>query len=260
MSRVRSVSAALVRAAERALSVYHIPGLVPYRSALALQEDLAEKRHAGIISDTLLVLQHPPVFTIGKRPNFHNITSSEKDLEKLGAEVHHINRGGDVTWHGPGQAVLYPIVNVRDLGVGARRYVEGLEDVMVNTAAEYGVHAEGHKHGETGVWVGDRKIGACGVRISRGISSHGIAFNVNPELTWFSHIVPCGIADKGVTSLAQELGRKPDYDACEEALSQAFATIFEYQEVTKYHNSAGYLQRLCGLPSPIVSSSHNNER
>mmetsp|Transcript_33939 Transcript_33939/g.57002 ORF Transcript_33939/g.57002 Transcript_33939/m.57002 type:complete len:154 (-) Transcript_33939:608-1069(-) len=149
MSRVVRRIYTLAETAERSLSVHSLPGLVPYSRALELQEDLAEKRRAGVINDTLLVLQHPPVYTIGKRPNFHNIISSEQELEKLGAEVHHIKRGGDVTWHGPGQAVLYPIVDVRGLGIGARRYVEGLEQLMVNVCTERGVNAE--VEGEEGV-------------------------------------------------------------------------------------------------------------
>ncbi|KAK3254122.1 hypothetical protein CYMTET_36652, partial [Cymbomonas tetramitiformis] len=140
------------------LSIRYFGGLVQYARGLKLQEALVKQRHAGEISDTLLVLQHAPVITVGKRPTTHNILAVPEELDRRGVEVHRTERGGDVTWHGPGQIVLYPIVDVRGLGIGARRYVEGLEDVMISAAAKYGIHAQGRMVGETGVWVGKRKI------------------------------------------------------------------------------------------------------
>lgn len=198
-----------------------------YARGLKLQEALVKQRHAGEISDTLLVLQHAPVITVGKRSTTHNILAVPEELNRRGVEVHHTERGGDVTWHGPGQIVLYPIVDVRGLGIGARRYVEGLEDVMISAAAKYGIRAQGRMEGETGVWVGKRKIGAVGVRISKGISSHGLAFNVNPDLSYFDLIVPCGIGDKDVTSMEKELGNSPSNDEVAQALAAAYTATFD---------------------------------
>mmetsp|Transcript_7358 Transcript_7358/g.9949 ORF Transcript_7358/g.9949 Transcript_7358/m.9949 type:complete len:158 (+) Transcript_7358:436-909(+) len=154
----------------RAIVIKFLRGLVPYSQALKMQETLAAQRLEGSIPDTLLVLQHSPVYTIGKRATVHNILIGHEELARMGAEVHQTKRGGDVTWHGPGQAVLYPILNLRELQLGARAYVEGLEDVMIQAALELGIHAHGRALGETGVWVGERKLGAVGVRISQGIT------------------------------------------------------------------------------------------
>jgi lipoate-protein ligase B len=149
--------------------------------------------------------QHKPVYTVGKRPKEHNILADAARLAELGVEVHRTRRGGDVTYHGPGQFILYPIVGLRGLGVGARAYVEGLEDVMVAAAGSFGVAARGRVPDMTGVWAGDRKLGAIGVQISGGVSTHGLAFNHDPDLSLFDHIVPCGLQGRAVTSLALEL-------------------------------------------------------
>ncbi|XP_078435853.1 lipoyltransferase 2 [Wolffia australiana] len=181
-------------------------GRVAYAEALALQQRLVEERKAGKIADTILSLQHPPTFTLGKRRTLHNLLVSEPDLRAMAAELHHTDRGGDVTFHGPGQAVLYPIVSLRAIGLGPRRYVEALQAAMVRLAGAYGVPARAGGSGEAGAWVGQRKIGAVGVRVSGGVTCHGLAFNIDPDLSYFAHIVPCGIADKEVTSLRKEAG------------------------------------------------------
>uniref|UniRef100_A0A2K2BQS4 lipoyl(octanoyl) transferase n=1 Tax=Populus trichocarpa TaxID=3694 RepID=A0A2K2BQS4_POPTR len=189
----------------RSLEVWKL-GKVNYLEALKLQEKLVCDRKAYKIPDTLLSLQHPPTYTLGKRRTDHNLLIPVPELEKIGAELHYTQRGGDITYHGPHQAILYPIISLRDIGLGARKYVEKLELTMIDMASQYGVKACAGKKCETGVWVGDRKIGAIGVRISSGITSHGLAFNVDPDLDYFKHIVPCGIADKEVTSLRRETG------------------------------------------------------
>ncbi|KAJ0961218.1 hypothetical protein J5N97_000812 [Dioscorea zingiberensis] len=183
---------------QRNLEVWKM-GVVNYLEALKLQERLAADRKVGKIPDTVLSLQHPPTYTLGKRQTYHNLLVSKDDLKTMGAELHCTERGGDITFHGPQQAILYPIISLRDIGFGARNYVEGLESTMIDLASLYGVRAHPGKAGETGVWVGNRKIGAIGVRISSGITSHGLAFNIDPDLKYFEHIVPCGILDKGVT-------------------------------------------------------------
>ncbi|KAK6922932.1 hypothetical protein RJ641_011236 [Dillenia turbinata] len=187
----------------RSLDVWKL-GIVNYLDALKLQEKLVSDRKANKISDTILSLQHPPTYTIGKRQTDHNLLVSESDLKSIGAELHYIQRGGDITFHGLHQAILYPIISLRDIGFGARKYVERLESTMIELASLYGVRANPGKTGETGVWVGNGKIGAIGVRISSGITSHGLAFNIDPDLDYFKNIVPCGIADKEVTSLRRE--------------------------------------------------------
>lgn len=208
-------------------------GIVKYSNALKLQEELVKKRQMGIIPDTLLCLQHPPTYTLGKRKTDYNLLVSQTDLENMGAELHYTERGGDVTFHGPHQAILYPIISLRESGLGARRYVENLEDTMIKLASVYGIQAQRGMKGETGVWVSNRKIGAIGVRISSGITSHGLAFNIDPDLTFFSHIVPCGIPDKEVTSLRKESQMTlPEENVITDSLVDCFIDVFGIQDVT----------------------------
>lgn len=214
----------------RTLKIWKM-GIVNYKDALHLQEKLVSARKASKIPDTLLSLQHPPTYTLGKRRTDHNLLIPESDLEKLGAELHYTERGGDITFHGPNQSILYPIISLRDIGFGARKYVEKLELTMIEMACLYGVKARAGEKGETGVWVGDRKIGAIGVRISNGITSHGLAFNVDPDLRYFKHIVPCGIADKDVTSLRKETEEVlPSEEVVEEQLISCFVKLFSYSK------------------------------
>ncbi|KAI3823207.1 hypothetical protein L1987_04640 [Smallanthus sonchifolius] len=150
----------------------------------------------------------------------------------MGAELHYTQRGGDITFHGPHQAILYPIISLRDIALGARKYVENLELTMIELSSLYGVEAHGQRKCETGVWVGDRKIGAIGVRISTGITSHGLAFNIDPDLTFFKHIVPCGIVDKVVTSLRRETDLVlPDDEVIQEQLFLEKKTSLQTQAI-----------------------------
>src|SRR6185503_16437013 len=182
-------------------------GLVPYDEALAMQRQLVEERRAGRVPDLLLLLQHPAVITLGVKGDGGraNIVATPERLTELGIGVHETGRGGDVTYHGPGQIVGYPILNLDPDRRDVHRYVRDLEEVMIRVCTDYGVTA-GRIKGLTGAWVGDEKIGAIGVRISRWITSHGFAFNVNTNLADFQLIVPCGIADHGVTSLEKATG------------------------------------------------------
>lgn len=207
-------------------------GMVGYGQALLLQDNLVTLRKSGAIADALLSLQHPPTYTLGKRRTDHNLLLPPAQLRSLGAELHYTERGGDVTFHGPRQAVLYPIVSLRETGLGARTYVENLEMVMIKLASLYGVEARVGGRCETGVWVEDRKIGAIGVRISAGVTSHGLAFNIDPDLSFFDHIVPCGIVGKGVTSLRREMGGElPGDDVIQEQLVSIFAEQFGFGEI-----------------------------
>ncbi|XP_031121677.1 octanoyltransferase LIP2, mitochondrial [Ipomoea triloba] len=215
----------------RILEVWKL-GTVNYLEALKLQEKLTADRKSLKITDTLLSLQHPPTYTLGKRRTDHNLLVPESELEAMGAELHYTQRGGDITFHGPHQAILYPIISLRDIGLGARKYVENLELTMIELASKYGVKAQAGRTGETGVWVGERKIGAIGVRISSGITSHGLAFNINPDLSYFKNIVPCGIADKEVTSLKREATVElPGEDVIQEELISCFIRLFGYNDI-----------------------------
>jgi lipoyl(octanoyl) transferase len=184
-------------------------GRVPYAEALALQARLVAERQAGAIGDTLLLLEHDPVFTLGRNARPDNVLVSAQALRSQGYAVFETGRGGDVTYHGPGQVVGYPILDLKPDRQDVHRYVRDLEEAMLRTCADYGVAAR-RIQGLTGCWVDDDKIGAIGVRLSRWVTSHGFAFNVNVELAPFQLIVPCGIQGKGVTSLKRLLGRDVD--------------------------------------------------
>jgi lipoyl(octanoyl) transferase len=201
-------------------------GLVPYGDALDLQKALVEERRAGRVPDLLLLLQHPAVITLGvRRDSRSHVTASDGQLAMHGIEVHETGRGGDVTYHGPGQIVGYPILDLRPDRCDVHRYVRDLEEVMIRVCADYGLAAH-RVEGLSGAWVGTEKIGAIGVRISRWITSHGFAFNVNTRLDDFQLIVPCGIADRGVTSLGKLLGEEPSIVEVEDRLIRRFAEVF----------------------------------
>lgn len=184
---------------------YVFLGCVEYRQAWALQRALAQAVADGAADNTLLLLEHPPTYTLGRRSKPGDLLAPREALAAMGAEVVEVDRGGEITFHGPGQLVGYPIVSLRG-GSGPLHYVRALEATLIGALAEYGV-AAGRVEGLTGVWVGDAKIGAIGVKISRGVTMHGFALNVNTDLAWFQHIVPCGIRGKSVTSMERLLGR-----------------------------------------------------
>ena len=181
-------------------------GRMRYGPCHALQQRLGAARTSGEVGDTVLFVEHDPVVTLGRRAKPEHLLRSPEALAAQGVEVHDVGRGGDVTYHGPGQLVMYPIIDLKPDRRDVRRYVWSLEETMIRTCADYGVTAE-RVAGYNGAWVGDDKIGAVGVRISRWVTMHGIGFNVSTRLEDFSVIVPCGIATGGVTSLERELGR-----------------------------------------------------
>ena len=218
--------------ARRVLQVRRL-GTVSYPEALAMQRALVEDRRAERVGDLLLLLQHPAVITLGVKGDggrSHVVATPER-LAEMGVAVEETGRGGDVTYHGPGQIVGYPIVDLRPDRQDVHRYVRDLEEVMIRTCADYGLEA-GRIKGLTGAWLrtdnaGADKIGAIGVRISRWITSHGFAFNVSTELDHFRLIVPCGIADRGVTSLEKETGRPISLAEVEDRIAGHFAEVFE---------------------------------
>ena len=203
-------------------------GTVGYEDGLELQRSLVEDRKADRVGDLLLLLEHPPVVTLGVRGDGGraNIVATDERLRELGVDVQETGRGGDVTYHGPGQIVGYPILDLKPDRCDVHRYVRDIEEVMIRACAGYGVTA-GRIQGLTGAWLGTEKIGAIGVRISRWITSHGFAFNVQTDLSHFQLIVPCGISDRGVTSLSRALGRPVDIPEVEDALIRHFADVFE---------------------------------
>jgi lipoyl(octanoyl) transferase len=209
-------------------------GLVPYGDALELQRSLVDDRKANRIPDTLLLLQHPHVVTIGvKKDGRSHIIATPEQLHSRGVDVFETGRGGDVTYHGPGQIVGYPIIDLNPDRRDVHRYVRDLEEVMIRVCADYGVSA-GRSKGFSGAWVpstrdgqtAESKIGAVGVRISRWITSHGFAFNVTTDVDFFNLIVPCGIADRGVTSLSKEIARAVTIPEVEDRFIRHFAAVF----------------------------------
>ena len=201
-------------------------GLVPYTEALALQADLVGRRRTGDIPDQLLLLQHPHVITLGTSSSRSNVLADPSRLQELGIDLVDVGRGGDVTYHGPGQLVAYPILDLKPDRKDVHRYLRDLEAVLIHTLGEVGIRGEPVSD-LTGVWVDGRKIAAIGVRISSGwITSHGFALNVSNDLSFFETIVPCGIQDVSVTSVSQELGRPFGVSDILEVVTAAFSEIF----------------------------------
>jgi lipoyl(octanoyl) transferase len=203
-------------------------GLVPYDEALALQRALVDKRQRGQVDDVLLLVEHPHVLTLGVRGDGgrSHILASPDELAARGIDVHETGRGGDLTYHGPGQLVGYPIVDLKPDRCDVHRYVRDLEEVLIRTAGDYGITAH-RVEGLTGAWVGREKLAAIGVRLARWVTSHGFAFNVTTDLAYFSLIVPCGIVDRGVTSLERLLGRKVARRDVEDRIVANFCDVFD---------------------------------
>jgi lipoyl(octanoyl) transferase len=202
-------------------------GVVPYAEGLALQRALVEERQNNRVDDVLLLLEHPHVLTLGVRGDGGrgHILASLDQLAARGIEIRETGRGGDITYHGPGQIVGYPILDLKPDRCDVHRYVRDLEDVLIRTAGDYGVAAQ-RVPGLTGAWVGDEKLAAIGVRIARWVTSHGFAFNVSTDLDYFNLILPCGLAGRGVTSLERLLGRPVARDEVEARLVSHLCDVF----------------------------------
>ncbi len=209
-------------------------GLLGYRQGLELQGAIAQARkeaaaNEGGMADVLLLMEHPHVFTLGRRGKQQDILASPATLTALGADVCETDRGGEVTYHGPGQLIGYPIMNIRLLG-GPRRYVWGLEQTILATLSDHGVQGR-RISGLTGVWVGDKKIAAIGVRISRDVTTHGFALNVTTDLSYFEHIIPCGDPEGAATSLAAVIGKPVPLDEIALAVAENFGKVFSRRMV-----------------------------
>lgn len=180
---------------------------------------------------TVLLVEHPPVYTLGKSGHAENLLIPREMLERMGARFYHIDRGGDITFHGPGQLVCYPILDLERIGIGLREYIEALEEAVIRTVAEYGI-AAGRIAGASGVWIDPgkarpRKICAIGVRSSRYVTMHGFALNVTTDLEWFSRINPCGFTDRGVTSIAAETGLQPSIQEVKQLIIRELTTALQ---------------------------------
>ena len=222
-------------------------GRMPYKECWELQQQLfdellAKRGEESDLVGTIIFVEHPAVYTLGKSGNISNMLIDEARLKALGAEFYHIDRGGDITFHGEGQVVCYPILDLQKLGIGLKRYVELLEQSIIEAVAEYGIES-GRLAGATGVWLCDRmmnaggesiernwrKICAIGVKASRYVTMHGLALNASTDLRWFTMINPCGFVDKGVTSISKELGREVSFEEASKVLCEKLLANFNLQ-------------------------------
>jgi len=203
-------------------------GLEPYNRALDLQHRLVAARREGRIEDVLILLEHPPVITLGRRADEKNIVASQELLARLGIEVHRVERGGDVTYHGPGQLVGYPVLNLRGHRQDVGWYMRSLEEVLIRALSDFGVEA-GRLEGRIGVWIGDKNIAALGARIEEWITYHGFALNVSPDLSHFDLIIPCGYRGMGATSMEEVLGEAPEMSEVRKSVAQRFGEVFSVE-------------------------------
>lgn len=203
-------------------------GLVDYGRALLIQEKLHEMRIRGEIADTLVLLEHPPVLTLGRRGDLSNIILSKEELKKKGVSVYEVSRGGDVTYHGPGQLVGYPVMDLNLHGRDIKAFVQGIEEVFISMLGkEYGIKAYRDEKKYTGVWVDESKITAIGIAVKKWVTMHGFAFNINTDMEHFRWINPCGITDRGVTSLQKLSGERADFEAVTDLVTDYFCRIFD---------------------------------
>jgi lipoyl(octanoyl) transferase len=207
-------------------------GEIDYQEAWDLQRQTFDLRVKNQIPDVIYLLEHPNTYTLGKTADHSNLISSQEYLSTNKISVYDIDRGGDITYHGPGQIVGYPIINLNEWKKDTHKYLRALEETIIQTCAEYKITV-GREPKYTGVWVEERKIAAIGIKVSRWITMHGFAFNVNTDLSFFSGIIPCGISDKDVTSIKREIKSEADINEVKTKLVKNFAKIFEYENVTQ---------------------------
>jgi len=208
-------------------------GRKAYNETLEIQRKLQQKRIDGEIGDVFILVEHDPVLTMGKRGEMTNVLASEQDLDEMSLEIAWVERGGDVTYHGPGQLVGYPIINLENYDIGLRAYIIRLQDVIINVLNEhYGIYAEKKTGKQTGVWVGNDKITAIGISSKKWVMMHGFAFNVNTDLSHFDLIVPCGLQEFGVTSVEKLLGHAVDFKTAQNHIIDSFLNVFEVSGTT----------------------------
>ena len=211
-------------------------GRIEYTACWKMQNELASARSRGEIDDTLLLLEHPPTITLGRSAKSNHLVTSVDELENAGVALVEVDRGGDITYHGPGQLVGYPIFDLRSHGQDLHLFLRKIEQALIETIGQFGLHGRRFPP-HTGVWVGDEKIAAIGIKVSKWISTHGFALNVNPDMSHFSHIIPCGIVDYGVTSMECLLDPCPTLSEVSDAASDCFAFAF----ATEIRQTADYI-------------------
>jgi lipoyl(octanoyl) transferase len=222
------------------------PGVMPYGTAYQVMHELAARRAAGQIPDVLLLLEHPPVYTAGRRTDPSHLRLAQADMERNGAEFHHVDRGGSVTFHGPGQLVGYPIVHLGPVP-DVVRYLRDIEEVIIRASADLGITVGRNR--DTGVWAADRKVCAIGVRVSRAVTLHGFALNCSTDLSWYDAIVPCGLSDRSVTTLSHLAGHEVTPTEALPPVVRRFEEVFERRLVPASIDLAGTV-----LPPDRVSS------
>jgi lipoyl(octanoyl) transferase len=205
-------------------------GFIDYKEAWDLQHEIHTKRVSNEVEDFLFLLEHPNTYTLGKTAHKENLVGSENYLRENQISVYDIDRGGDITYHGPGQIVGYPIIDLNRWHNDTHKYLRALEEVIIKTCSEFGLDCERNEQ-HTGVWLADKKIAAIGIKVSRWVTMHGFAFNVNTDLNLFNGIIPCGIQDKSVTSLKKELGKEISVAEVKEKILKNFFDLFSYDEL-----------------------------
>jgi len=218
-------------------------GLTEYSEAWQLQKLIWQLRREGSIPDVLLLTEHKHTYTLGKSADDNHLLATEDELRAENIGVYHIDRGGDITYHGPGQLVGYPILDLNNYYLDVHRYLRDLEEVIIRTLRDYGVKGR-RIEGYTGVWVGNEKIAAIGIKISRWVTMHGFAFNINNDLSYFDRIIPCGIFHKGITSLEQLLNHKVDMKEMQDKLTTYFGSVFDVQIETKSFDELNQIIRI----------------
>lgn len=205
-------------------------GFIDYKEAWDLQYKIHSNRVAGNIKDHLLLLEHPNTYTLGKTANRSHLVGTDQFLKEKNISVYDIDRGGDITYHGPGQLVGYPILDLSEWYQDTHKYLRALEEVIIRVCSEFSITGKRDPK-YTGVWIEDRKIAAIGIKVSRWVTMHGFAFNINTDLSLFNGIIPCGISDKAVTSLSKETKKTIEIDIIKNLLIKHFKEIFEYYSI-----------------------------
>jgi len=232
--------------------------LMEYRAALDLQRNIVLARQTGAIeNDVVLILEHPPVFTLGRRASIENLKVSNAFLERKKIPVIPVERGGDITFHGPGQLVVYPIIDLTKAGLKVLDYVSGLEEIMLRTVSAWKIPSE-RNSANRGIWVADKKLGSVGIFVKRGVSFHGFALNVNLSLKPFKWINPCGLTDVGVTSMARELSQNISMNSVRKAVMNHLETVFGFDLVNIDVNDMNHLVNCCAAEDVFMKRSRSS--
>jgi lipoate-protein ligase B len=232
--------------------------LIEYRSALDLQRSLVLARQTNVIeNDIVLILEHPPVFTLGRRAGIENLKASRAFLERKKIPVIPVERGGDITFHGPGQLVVYPIIDLAKAGLNILDYVTGLEEIMLRTVSDWNIPAKRNSVNR-GIWISNQKLGSVGISVQRGVTFHGFALNVNLSLKPFKWIHPCGLTDIGVTSMERELSQKISMSPVRKAVMYHFETLFGFNLVSIDDSNLDHLINHCAVEGVIMKRSRSS--